>query len=84
MNEKTRKISLGEINEQLIFDVISDVYNSLEERGYNPIDQLVGYLISGDLGYISSHNNSRNKINKFDRNQIVEIILKDYLRMRSK
>lgn len=80
MNDKTRKIALEEINDQLIFDTITDVYNSLEDRGYNPIDQIVGYLISGDLGYISSHNNARNKINRFDRNQVVEIILKDYLK----
>ena len=79
MNEKTRKIALEEINNQLIFDTISEVYDALLERGYNPIDQIVGYLLSGDLGYISSHKDARNKINRFDRNQIIEIILKDYL-----
>ena len=46
------------VNEKIVYDTIKDVYESLEERGYNPINQIVGYIISGDLGYISSYNNS--------------------------
>ena len=47
----------------------------LEERGYNPINQIVGYLISGDPGYISSYKDARNKIQKIDRSKIIEILL---------
>ena len=43
------------VNEKIVYDTIKDVYESLEERGYNPINQIVGYIISGDLGYISSY-----------------------------
>ena len=52
----------------------------LEEKGYNPINQIVGYIISGDLGYISSYKEARNKISKLDRNTIVEVLLKNYLK----
>lgn len=80
MEDKTRKYSLDEINDELIHQIIKEVYTSLKERGYNPINQIVGYLMSGDLGYISSHNNARNKIGRLDRNQIIEFLLKDYLK----
>ena len=51
----------------------------LKEKGYDPINQLVGYLMSGDLGYISSYKECRNKISKLDRSMILEVILKRYL-----
>ena len=54
--------------------------NPLEERGYNPINQIVGYIISGDLGYISSYKEARNKIAKIDRTVLVEVLLKNYLK----
>ena len=66
------------VNEKIVYDTIKDVYESLEERGYNPINQIVGYIISGDLGYISSYKEARNKISKLDRNTIVEVLLKNY------
>ena len=68
------------VNEKIVYDTIKDVYESLEERGYNPINQIVGYIISGDLGYISSYKEARNKISKLDRNTIVEVLLKNYLK----
>lgn len=68
------------VNEKIVYDTIKDVYESLEERGYNPINQIVGYIISGDLGYISSYKEARNKISKLDRNTIVEVLLKKYLK----
>ena len=68
------------VNEKIVYDTIKDVYESLEERGYNPINQIVGYIISGDLGYISSYKDARNKISKLDRNTIVEVLLKNYLK----
>ena len=68
------------VNEKIVYDTIKDVYESLEERGYNPINQIVGYIISGDLGYISSYKEARNKISKLDRNTIVEVLLKNCLK----
>lgn len=59
--------------------VLKEVYAALEEKGYNPINQLVGYMISGDPAYITSHNNARNIICKVDRDEILEILLKNYL-----
>ena len=55
------------------------LYDALEERGYNPVNQLVGYLMSGDPGYISNHKEARNKILKIDRTKILEILIKDYI-----
>ena len=68
------------VNEKIVYDTIKDVYESLEERGYNPINQIVGYIISGDLGYISSYKEARNKIAKLDKNMIVEVLLANYLK----
>ncbi len=60
-------------------EVIEIVYDALEERGYNPIDQMVGYILSGDPSYITSHNNARNMISRIDRDELVEEILRKYL-----
>ena len=71
---------VNEVNEEVIKSTLRDVLEALEERGYNPVNQLVGYLISGDLGYISSYKDARNKISKLDRSLIIEELLKSYLR----
>ena len=65
---------------EVIYKTLIEVYNSLKEKGYDPISQLKGYIISGDLGYISNYKKSRNKIGSLDRNEIVEILLKNYLK----
>jgi len=78
MNENTSLYSIEEFEETLVRDTLKDVYEALEERGYNPINQLVGYLMSGDPGYISSHKEARNKITRIDRSKILEVLLKDY------
>jgi len=69
-----------ELNEHLIKETLAYVVEALAERGYNPINQIVGYIISGDLGYISSYKEARNRISKIDRTVLVEILLKDYLK----
>ena len=69
-----------EVNEALIKETLRDAVEALSERGYNPINQLVGYIISGDLGYISSYKETRNRMSKIDRSVLVEIILKEYLK----
>jgi uncharacterized protein (UPF0297 family) len=65
---------------EVIYNTLIEVYNSLKEKGYDPISQLKGYIISGDLGYISNYKKSRNKIGSLDRNEIVEVLLKNYLK----
>ena len=67
------------IDNVLVDQTIKDVYEALEEKGYNPINQIVGYLISGDPGYISSYKESRKKICKLERTQIIEVLLRNYL-----
>lgn len=70
---------VSEIDNVLVDQTIKDVYEALEEKGYNPINQIVGYLISGDPGYISSYKESRKKICKLERTQIIEVLLINYL-----
>ncbi|MBM6991008.1 IreB family regulatory phosphoprotein [Mobilibacterium timonense] len=60
-------------------ELLEQVYSALEDRGYNAIDQMVGYLTSGDPSYITSHNNARNMIMKVDRDDLLEEILRSYL-----
>lgn len=77
-HEKTTLFSVDQIDTELIRTILGEVYEALEERGYNPSNQMVGYLISGDPGYISSYKDARNKIQEIDRAKIVEILLKDF------
>ena len=76
--EKTSLFDIEELSVEEIRLTLKEVYNALEERGYNPINQIVGYLISGDLGYISSHKDARKKMQSLDRAKIVEVLLKDF------
>ena len=61
-------------------EIIEAVYNALEEKEYNAIDQLVGYIISGDPSYITSYNNARTKIKSIDRDDLLEELLRYYLK----
>ena len=61
-------------------DVLEIVYRSLSEKGYNPINQIVGYVMSGDRSYITSHNNARSLIMKVERDELVEELLADYIK----
>lgn len=80
MNDSTTTLyNVEEFEEKLIRDTLNDVYLALEERGYNPINQLIGYIMSGDPGYISSHKDARKRITTLERNKIVEVLLKDYM-----
>lgn len=76
--DKTSLFSLSEIDAELTRKILDEVYDSLEERGYNPTNQIVGYLISGDPGYISSYRDARSKIQEIDRAKIVEILLNEF------
>ena len=76
--EKTNLFSLSEIDTELTRTILKEVYDSLEETGYNPTNQIVGYLISGDPGYISSYKDARSRIQEIDRAKIVEILLNEF------
>ena len=76
--EQTSLFNLEEIDIENVRTTLNEVYTSLEERGYNPTNQIVGYLISGDPGYISNYKDSRNKIQTVDRAKIVEILLSEF------
>ena len=79
MYEKTNVYDVNLIKRKLISATLKEVTEALEERGYNPINQIVGYLISGDPGYISNFKESREKMLEFDRSEIMAIILEEYL-----
>lgn len=76
--DKTTLFDVKEIDTEMTRQVLKEVYEALEERGYNPINQMVGYLISGDPGYISNYKDARNKIQEIDRAKIVEILLIEF------
>lgn len=76
----TIHFDISEVNDEVVKSTLRDVLESLEERGYNPINQIVGYIISGDLGYISSYKEARNRMAKIDRTILVEELLKYYLK----
>ncbi|MDD2469848.1 MAG: IreB family regulatory phosphoprotein [Bacilli bacterium] len=79
MNSNTTSLfSLDEIDEALIAETLKEVYEAMEERGHNPINQLVGYVMSGDPGYISNHREARAKISKLDRTKIIDILVRHY------
>lgn len=77
--DKTKTYNSSDFQEELIAETIKEVATILDDRGYNPINQIVGYLMSGDPGYISSHKEARNKITKFERTEILEFLVKKYL-----
>ncbi len=69
-----KETSAAEVQETL-----TEVYNALQEKGYNPITQIVGYLLSGDPAFIPRHNNARSLIGKIERDKIIEELVKVYL-----
>lgn len=70
---------VSEIDNVLVDQTIKDVYEALEEKGYNPINQIVGYILSGDPTYITSHNNARNLIRQVERDELLEEMVKTYI-----
>ena len=79
VDDKTRLYSFKKVRNSKVRDILSDVVEALDERGYNPTSQIVGYLISGDPGYISNNKNARARITSIDRNKIIEELLNSYL-----
>lgn len=80
MDMATTVFNVNDIDNLLVEQVIKEVYEALEEKGYNAINQIVGYLISGDPGYISTYKESRKKISKLERTQIVEVLLRSFIK----
>ncbi|MCM3611335.1 MULTISPECIES: IreB family regulatory phosphoprotein [Caryophanaceae] len=79
--DRTMKFdSSDESMEQDVKRVMLEVHASLEEKGYNPINQIVGYLLSGDPAYIPRHQDARNKIRKLERDEILEELVKFYIK----
>ena len=60
-------------------EILKEVYQALSEKGYNPINQIVGYILSGDPTYITSHNDARNKIRTIERDELLEKMVKNYI-----
>ena len=68
--------------EMEVKEVLDHVYNAMEEKGYNPINQIVGYIMSGDPTYITSHKGARSMIMKVERDELVEELLQEYIKNR--
>ncbi len=76
---QTQKFNFGLSREDYIKSIISEVYSALEEKGYNPVSQMVGYILSGDPTYITGHKNARSLIMKVERDEIMEFLVKFYV-----
>ncbi|MBF0787549.1 MULTISPECIES: IreB family regulatory phosphoprotein [unclassified Streptococcus] len=77
---ETVRFRLDDVNKQEISETLTNVYRSLDEKGYNPINQIVGYVLSGDPAYIPRYNDARNQIRKYERDEIVEELVRFYLK----
>lgn len=78
--DMTKVYDVNEFDSELTKKTLQDVYKILEEKGYNPTNQIVGYLMSGDPGYITSYNGARNMIMGLERSKILEVLLKGLMK----
>ncbi len=76
----TKKYQVSDFQDEIIIQLIKDVSNLLEEKGYDSVKQLVGYLISGDPGYITSYKGARNLITKYERDKVLGVLVKQILK----
>ena len=83
ISEPTAVFSIRDDRDMEIKQAVLQVYRALEEKGYNPINQIVGYIMSGDPTYITSHKNARSMIMKVERDELVEELLKEYIKNKS-
>ena len=74
----TVKFQIEKNRSEEIKDIVKEVYTALTEKGYKPVEQLVGYIMSGDPTYITGHKNARNLIKKIDRDELLEELVKNY------
>ena len=79
MDDYTRKFSIVDDKDVEIYIILTTVYQALEEKGYNPINQIVGYILSEDPTYITNHMGARTLIRKLDRDELLQVLVKKYL-----
>ena len=79
MHEPTISFSIHEDKEQEMKEILTEVYDALRQKGYNPINQIVGYILSEDPTYITTHNNARSLIRRSDRDELLQILVNSYL-----
>ena len=79
MLDKTMVFSLNGNRDDEMKEALTTVYNALKKKGYNPINQIVGYILSEDPTYITTYGNARNIISKIDRDDLLEVMVKTYL-----
>ena len=77
--ENTQYFQIQAEQELKVGDILKAVYDAMTEKGYNPVNQIVGYIMSGDPSYITSHKNARSLISKVERDELVEELLKVYI-----
>lgn len=77
--DNTKTFNSNDFQNEYVSEIIKEVAEILDDRGYNPVNQIVGYLMSGDPGYISSHKEARNKISRIDRTKILEILVENFI-----
>ena len=78
-NDETLSFKVERESNEKIKEIMKEVYGSLKEKGYNPINQIVGYILSGDPTYITSHNGARKLIRQIERDELLENMVKEYL-----
>lgn len=81
MTDKTLTFSLKDDDDTQTKETLQTVYNALKEKGYNPISQIVGYILSEDPTYITTHNNARTLIRRLDRDELLSALVKNYLEL---
>ena len=84
MNDATAVFSVHNEKDQEIKQILKEVYDALKEKGYNPINQIVGYILSEDPTYITTHNNARSLIRRLDRDELLQDLVKEYLKNSKK
>ena len=81
MSELTRRFDLSDMKEWETREILTEVYNSLQQKGYNPINQIVGYILSEDPTYITNFNNARTLIRQLDRDELLQELVRYYLNL---
>ena len=79
MLDKTMTFAFPTDREGDIKKILTTVYDALKEKGYNPVNQIVGYILSEDPTYITTHNNARSLIRRIDRDELLQVLVKSYL-----
>lgn len=83
-NQNTQFVNVPKNDVIEVTDILAEVYAALSEKGYNPVSQIVGYVMSGDPTYITSYRNARSLIMKAERDEIIEVLLENYIETRLK